>query len=525
MNELSKAVAHYRTGEYSQAARLARAATNAQPKEVRAWELLAASALRIGERDTAVSALEVVCRLRPTANAWQQLGQCLIDAGREEEALGPLHQWLRLEPNPPLAAVKSLASMNLNHERYDQSRTLWERVWRADPSSPDAPAALSYLSEISNDLVAAERYAQQALEIDSTNALARLTTSQLALRSGNPMEAIESLQTLLQDPALTSVNRSLALYRLAKAYDQLGKYNAAWDATVQAGQTLSAQVTKTPSTYSLSAIAELQGHFETFDYKVWAKKETKNDPVFLVGFPRSGTTLTERILSSHTSISCIEEKDTLGPILRRFVNGSQALTSLNDLVSDEIDDWRDKYFQQVEKHADRAKTIVDKMPMDSIYLGLIYRFFPNAKIIFALRDPRDVVLSCFMQSFALNDAMRHFLSIDDTTRYYAASMRLATTYLDSVPLNIRLHRYEDLVEDTETQARALFDFLQMPWQSEVLSYHSRSSENVINTPSYTQVSKPIYKGALARWRNYEQQLQPYLHRLEPYIQRFGYGAD
>lgn len=525
---LQKAVAYYRAGDYRNAARMAREASHQQPRDPKVWELLAAASLRSGEKTQAISALQTVCELSPSAMAWQQLGQCLIDVGRQEDALDPLLAWLDAEPAPPLQAVKSLAGMLLTYERYEHAERLWRIVLDADPASADAPAALSYMREIANDLAAAQRYAEQALALEPSNALARLTTSQLALRQGDPAAAISELKSLLDAPGLASVNRSLALYRLAKAHDQLGQYDAAWGAAVRAGQTLAVQVRPSHSTYSLTAIAELYDYFATVDYRSWhssTNADRQDDPVFLVGFPRSGTTLTERMLSTHSEISCVEEQDTLGPILQHFVAGPEALTALSQLDDAQVEAWRRMYFEQVDKHADRSKLVVDKMPMDSLYLGLIYRFFPNAKIIFALRDPRDVVLSCFMQSFALNEAMRHFLSIDDTTRYYAASMRLATLYLDTTPLPIRLHSYEDLVQDTENQAQALFKFLELPWQPEVLNFHQHSDQKVINTPSYSQVSQPVYTGSMARWKRYEQHLAPYMHRLAPFIQRFGYESN
>ncbi len=172
----------------------------------------------------------------------------------------------------------------------------------------------------------------------------------------------------------------------------------------------------------------------------------------------------------------------------------------------------------------RQKLFVDKLPLNSVFMPLLARLFPGARFILALRDPRDVVLSCFMQTFTLNEAMRHFLSLDETARYYAAVMGVAARAESRLGPRVLRVRYEDVVSDTEGQARRLLAFLQLPWDPAVLAFHETARKRRINTPSYQQVVQPVYGSARERWRKYAEELAPVLPVLEPFVRSFGYKS-
>jgi hypothetical protein len=169
-----------------------------------------------------------------------------------------------------------------------------------------------------------------------------------------------------------------------------------------------------------------------------------------------------------------------------------------------------------------ARIVVDKLPLHTVFLPLIANLMPEARIIFAVRDPRDVCLSCFMQRFTLNAAMAHFLDIDTTARYYRAVMDLGLDSLDQLPVRAHMIRYEELVSAPEPQLRRLLKFLDLEWRAEVLHYHSDIAGRHIDTPSYRQVSQPLYRSSIGRWRRYAEPLAPILGMLEPLARRLGY---
>jgi len=169
------------------------------------------------------------------------------------------------------------------------------------------------------------------------------------------------------------------------------------------------------------------------------------------------------------------------------------------------------------------RTVVDKQPLNLLAAPLIHRLFPDAKIVFAQRHPCDVVLSCFMQSFAINDAMASFLDLGDAARLYDLVLTFWERCRDVLPLDVHIVRYEALVEDAEGEMRPLLDFLGLPWDEKVLDNEGAAAgRGHVYTASYSQVQEPIYRRAAGRWERYRAQLAPVLPILAPWAEKMGY---
>jgi hypothetical protein len=253
---------------------------------------------------------------------------------------------------------------------------------------------------------------------------------------------------------------------------------------------------------------------------------------FLVGFPRSGTTMTERVLGSHPGIATSDEQPFLADVdhelTELFAGVEDRVTMLRRLELPHIRRLRTRYWQSVGERMDVEpddRLFLDKLPLQIVELGLINVIFPDARIIVALRDPRDVCLSCLMQMFALNDAMVNFTSMAHTVEAYERVMDFWLHVRELITLPFVEVRYEDTVVDLEAQARRMLELLELPWEESVLAFHERSSERVISTPSYAAVSEPVHTRATERWRNYEPQIHPYIDRLQRFIEAFGYDGE
>jgi len=170
-----------------------------------------------------------------------------------------------------------------------------------------------------------------------------------------------------------------------------------------------------------------------------------------------------------------------------------------------------------------GRLLVDKNPEMTNLLPLVARAFPEMKIIFALRDPRDVVISCFTQQLPLNAVSVHYLSLESAAKKYAATMHHWQKIRGMLRNPWIEVRYEDMVADLEGQARRLLEFLELPWDESVLEYHRRAQQKHVHSPTYEAVTKPVYSSSVARWRNYATQLEPYLEILQPYVEAFGYA--
>ena len=199
---------------------------------------------------------------------------------------------------------------------------------------------------------------------------------------------------------------------------------------------------------------------------------------------------------------------------------------LDRLTGADVADLRQLYWTRAEAVVGEPlgeKVFVDKLPLHIVDLGLINVIFPDAKILVALRDPRDVCLSCLMQWFRLNIAMVHFLSLADTAAFYADVMGFWQAIRGRLTLRSMEVRYEDTVTDLPGQARRILDLLGVDWNDSVLSFHEQAAGRSIFTPSYTTVTEKVHTRAIGRWRNYERHFEPVREILAPYVAAFGYS--
>jgi hypothetical protein len=198
---------------------------------------------------------------------------------------------------------------------------------------------------------------------------------------------------------------------------------------------------------------------------------------------------------------------------------------LDRCAASDLDEVRAIYWKSMEgalRQPIGNRTLIDKNPELTMLLPVVARVFPEMKVLFALRDPRDVVVSCFMQRLPLNPVSVHYLSLEGTVKKYVTMMQ-AWLKLRRMIKNAWIEiRYEDMVADLERQARRVLDFLALPWDDCVLQFYSRAQQKHVHSPTYELVTKPVYSTSIGRWRNYEKHLEPYQESLRPFVEAFGY---
>lgn len=246
--------------------------------------------------------------------------------------------------------------------------------------------------------------------------------------------------------------------------------------------------------------------------------------VFLLGFPRSGTTLLEQVLAAHPRVSTLEEAPTLATAYQAFLSSPEACAALTALDPEEAAAWADHYWSGVRgRGIDLAgRVFVDKQPAGTLYLPIIARLFPRARILFALRDPRDVVLSCFRQAFRMNAMTYAFTDLEETAACYDACMRLADAARARLPLAWADVRHEALVEDFDAELGRILDFLGLEPCPAMTDFAQVAGARTIRTPSAPQVRAGLNRRGLGRWQHYRNALAPVLPTLAPWVARFGY---
>ncbi len=318
---------------------------------------------------------------------------------------------------------------------------------------------------------------------------------------------------------------------LAKSYDFIKDYEKAFNHFELNNKLVNKFYGKNidANTY-LKYVNQRKEFFKNFKQTNWnlgPNQNEVNSPYFLIGFPRSGTTLLDTILRTHNSVEVIEEK----PLIRNFLirlekKTRNNLNNLNNLDDVFIEEMKSFYFFERDKYIKNKNTkiIIDKLPLNIIHIGEILRFFPNAKFILALRHPHDSVLSCFMQQFTLNPAMKNFLSIDSAAKLYDVVMNLWNIYTNNFSVNFHIIRYEDLVKNFDIETKKIFDYLELEWNSNINDFYLTGKNRTdISTPSYDQITSPIYSRSIGRWNNYEKRFENARKYLDKWVKKFNYN--
>jgi hypothetical protein len=246
--------------------------------------------------------------------------------------------------------------------------------------------------------------------------------------------------------------------------------------------------------------------------------------VFLLGFPRTGTTLLEVVLDGHENAVSSEELELLSDGVIRYMSEPLNLRPLAAADDAELRSMRQAYWRRVQEAGLKVdgKVFIDKHPLNTLKLPLIAKLFPQARIIFAVRDPRDVVLSCFRRRFKLNPAMYEFLTLAGAASFYDIVMGFAQLSKARLNLDWLEVRYERVVEDFEGEMRQICAYIGLDWKPSMGDFAKRVSSRELSTPSTAQLSGGLTNSAVEQWRHYAGELKPVLPVLNSWAARLGY---
>lgn len=487
---------------------------------------------RAGRLAEAVAAYDHALSLRPDyAEAHANRGRALHRLGKTAAAIADLERAIQLRPNYGRAHRYLGDALGEAGERAAAEHH-YRAALAVDARDAEALAGRAGLAERAGRLEEAIAFAEQALTAAPATLRASLIAARCERRLGRAADALRRLERVATDGAEAELAAAYA-FEVGACCDTLGAYERAFAAFSEGNARLAA----TPAAQSLDQeafprlIARLKARFTpdwlaSFTPPPPAASGEPPDPVFLIGFPRSGTTLLDQILDAHPALTVLAEKPAVDAVraeVESLPGGyPDALATLSPAALTAL---RRRYWRaaQAALGAVPSGRLVDKMPLNTIDVGLIWRLFPRATFLLALRHPCDVVLSNFMQAFQPNAAMIHFATLDGSARFYAMVMDLWQHYQRLLPLSVVVSRYEDLTLDPEGQTRRLLAALGVAWDERVLAYAEHARARTIATPSYHQVVQPIYRRAVGRWHHYARQMAPVLPVLAPFLGAFGYG--
>ena len=509
------------TGDLSGAVNALKTAMALDPKSM-PTRLNLAVALR--EADCAQEAEETLRKAAEDfpddTRPWHEI---YVNAKRDwdhEKALKALQRAVALDGSNAALQFKLGVEKGILHQQKE-SEAAFDRALQLDPQMTDAYLGLAIQYEHTNR------------EQMFAPLIVRAEANGLAAGAVSFLRALECRREGKFDAALTAINSvppniepQRTVHTRATILERLGRSKEAFEAFAEANRMQTLNLS-----HPLERAAELRDRLESEICTMtpewingWTSLEPPADqtsPVFLVGFPRSGTTLLDTMLMGHPDAVVLEEQPPLNHV-DAMIGGIDALPHLDQAT---LDAARALYFEEVAKVSDwtPGKLLIDKSPMFLHKAALIHRLFPDARFILALRHPCDVVLSCFMSNFRLNSAMANFLRIEDAANFYDITFRHWEQANAILPLNVGRVVYEELIEDVEAVLRPLFGYLELPWNGKVLDHTKTArSRGLIRTASYSQVVEPIYNRASGRWLRYQSELADVWPNLALWAAKFGF---
>jgi tetratricopeptide (TPR) repeat protein len=423
--------------------------------------------------------------------------------------------------------------------RAERARGCFERAVVAEPDSIHARLSLAAWFERERRLDEACECVEIALTKRPRDTQARCLHALLLHRRGCNTAAETRLRDLIrEDPQDANVKISTR-HLLAVINDEFGNYTEAlrWLLEAKAEARKTADIVRLQRDYDQADARrrELLASLTPAMMQRWRQeaRPQQSPPrlAFLGGHPRSGTTLLEQVLGAHPDIAAFDEPDAfVQEIWNQLapMNAAQALTAnaLDHLPSVRRDEFRRRYFKSLGREpAGKAAAAVwlDKNPSPTTALHFWLRVFPELKVIIALRDPRDVVISCFFQNLMLTSTNVNFLDLDRTVRHYADLMDVWLRMKDLGGFAWIESRYEDVVTSLDAEGRRVTEFLGQSWHPQQASYYEAAAQKVLFAPTYNEVTKPVHNRAIGRWQHYAAALAPVQERLAPYCRAFGYS--
>ena len=463
------------------------------------------------------------------------LGLCLAKLGRTDEAYQAFRQCAELAPGfGPAHFNCGWASEELGE--LERARLAFEEAARLDPKSPVAYGRLAALAARRGQWDAARAHAETALARAPDHPAAVIALAQADTAAKSYTDAKNRLQAVIDTPNASVQDRATAAGVLGDILDAQGRYQDAF-AAYSAGNVLfrSAFASKLEARAEMSMadyVRWLLDSFNALSMPPWmptglsraTASEGPQRHIFLMGFSRSGTTLLEEILAGHPDAVTTGERDPFTDLVRELLAQPAHLEKLRNLDADAVARHRTRYWDALKTLGIpvEGKVLIDKQPLNTVRLPLIARLFPDAKVVFCLRDPRDVVLSCFRRRFINNPANFEFLGLDTTAKLYDSVMQLAAVYREKLPIPVHEIRNEDLIDDFDGEIRALCDFAGIAWSDAFRDFARRSGTREVVTPSAVQIVRGLGREGVGHWRNYRAEMEPVLPILNAWAERLNY---
>ena len=463
------------------------------------------------------------------AQIWLEYGAAAAGAGRLDLADRVWNKASELEPRNGEIMLK-IGHQYRGLRQPEKARAWFQKAAAADPGAINPHMAMAVLAEQNHDFPEAREAVASCLAIDPLDDQARYFAALLDRRENKLEDAERRLRDLIASEPQHQYVQYASKYELADVLDRTGRFDEAMQMLLEA-KNLVRRIGDVEQ--MLREYDEEAGHYRRLSQgypkdilRTWTRNfpESAREPMprqaFLGGHPRSGTTLLEQILGAHPGVAALDEPQAFRMIVCPLWNASTQVSAPRYNVI------RRRYLDALQREwggSLEGKLLLDKNPSHTCRFCIWLPLFPELRALIALRDPRDVVISCFFQNIPLNFANANFLTLERTARHYADLMDVWLAARRWEGFAWMETRYEDIVADLEKEGRRVTEFLGLAWDPAQARFHEKSSKKRMYSPTYHDATQPVYARSVARWRAYEKHLAPILPVLEPYCRTLGYS--
>jgi Flp pilus assembly protein TadD len=478
----------------------------------------------------AVPAYEKLTRQFPhKALIWLEYGAAAAGAGQLDLAGRALNKAAELEPR------NSEILLQIGHQyqslrQPEKARASFEKAAAADPRGINPRMSLAVLFELNHRFAEAREAIASCLAIDPRDDQARYYAAFLDRRENKLEDAERRLRDLIASGPRHEYVQYASRYELAEVLNRTGRFDEAMQMLVEAKnfvrrlaniEALLKEYDQHTSQDRRSSQASARDILRTWGREFPERaREAMPKLAFLGGHPRSGTTLLEQVLGAHPGVAALDEPTAFTKIVCKLFDASPQVSvpRLNLIRRRYLEAFQREWGGNLE-----GKLLLDKNPSPTAKLRIWLRVFPELRVLIALRDPRDVVISCYFQNIPLNAVNANFLSLERTATHYANLMDVWLAVRQWEGLAWMETRYEDIVAGLEKEGRRVTGFLGLGWDEAQGRFYEKSSKKQMYSPTYRDASQPVYARAVARWHAYEKHLAPILPVLEPYCRALGYA--
>ena len=504
------------------------------PKDAARWQQ-AQQQLLSGRYGAALSAYRtLVTRLPSIPELWFELGNAASGELDFPQANHAYRRALDLAPNNS-NLISMIGQQYQGLRQLEDARSCFARAVAVNPDSVDARIVLAVWFEKERRLEEAWEQVEACLAKYPKDDQARYFRAFLLHRQKKETEAETALRDLIKEGPQYPYVKYASRHLLGVVLDQLGNNTEAikWllEAKAQVRTITDTALLERQYDQSDQVRRKLLADLTPEMVRYW-QQETPATPeryqiAFLGGHPRSGTTLLEQILDANPDLLAFDEPVAFTQEIVGQVNGLETQKPAKAKPADRLRlaEMRSRYVKSLLRETSgepSARVLLDKNPSPTMSLNVWLRVFPGLKVIIALRDPRDVIISCFFLNIMLNVTNVNFLSLERTVKHYADLMDVWLRLRELGGFDWIETRYEDVVLNTEQEGRKATEFLRLTWHPNQARSHETARKKVLYAPTYHDVTQPVYNRAVGRWRSYADALGPHLERLAPYCRTFGY---